>query len=497
MSTSRIRIWTDLPIAVIHPNIYGHFAEHVGRCIYEGIWVGSRSGIPDEGGIRIDVLAALKQVRTPVVRWPGGCFADTYHWRDGIGPRKHRPQTVNMWWRQAEPNEFGTDEFMQLCRLLGCEPYICVNVGAGSPQEAVDWLEYCNHAGDSTLSRARASHGDAKPYGVKYWGIGNENWGCGGRLTAADYAKEFVRFGSFMKAADPGVQLIACGCSPMDYQNPGLAGWNHDFCQSMPHGDLMDHLSIHRYFSRGRGSDFSDSEYHALFSDLISLERDIEQADQLLGYFYPDKSVGLAVDEWGAWHPSATVENGLEQENTLRDAVFAGAALNLFNRHAQRVTMTNIAQTINVLQSLAFTDGPRMFLTPTYHVYDMMRYHMGARVLTQEIDCPEFEGHPMGLRRKFSVPALSVSASVAGSKVLVTVANQTINQDIETCIELRGAKAAGVVGRVLNSASARDKNTFEAPKTIFPKRLKLEPAGGEIVHTFPAHSLTSLNISLG
>ena len=496
MSASRIRIWTDLPIATINPNIYGHFAEHLGRCIYEGIWVGSNSGIPDEGGIRIDVLAALKQLRTPVVRWPGGCFADAYHWRDGIGPKKHRPQTVNMWWRQAEPNEFGTDEYMQFCRSVGCEPYICVNVGSGSPREAVEWIEYCNYGGDSTLSRLRSSHGEAKPYGVKYWGIGNENWGCGGRLTAADYAKEFVRFGSFMKGADPGVQLIACGCTSADHQNPVFAGWNHEFCQAMPHADLLDHLSIHRYFSRGRAADFSDSEYHALFADLITLERDIQQADQLLGYFYPDKSVGLVVDEWGVWHPSAIVENGLEQENTLRDAVFAGAALNLFNRHAGRVTMANIAQTINVLQSLAFTDGPRMFLTPTYHVYDMMRYHMGARVLTQELECPEFEGHPIGLKRKFSVPVLSVSTSISGSKVLVTVANQTIDQDIETCIELRGVKAASAVGRVLNSNSARDRNSFDAPKTIFPKRLKLEPVGGEIVHTFPAHSFTSLNISL-
>ncbi len=496
MSGARIRIWTDLPKATINPNIYGHFAEHLGRCIYEGIWAGRRSDIPDEDGIRLDVLAALNQVRAPIIRWPGGCFADMYHWRDGIGPRKQRPPTVNTWWRQGEPNEFGTDEFMQFCRGVGCEPYICVNVGTGSPQEAVEWLEYCNHGGDSVLSRARVSHAGAKPHGVKYWGIGNENWGCGGRFTAADYAKEFVRFASFMKAADPTVQLIGCGCSPMDYQNPAFVAWNHEFCQAMPHADLIDQLSIHRYFSRGHGVNFSDSEYHALFADLISLERDVQQADQLLSYFYPDKFVGLAVDEWGLWHPSASVENGLEQENTLRDAVFAGAVLNLFNRYAHRVTMSNIAQTINVLQSLAFTDGRRMFLTPTYHIYDMMRYHMGARALTQEIECPEFEGHPVGLRRKFSVPALSVSASIAGSKVLVTVANQTINQDIEARLELRGAKPGGIVGRALNSATARDQNTFDAPKTIFPKRLKLEPSGGEIVHTFPAHSFTSLNISL-
>ena len=496
MSGARIRIWTDRPQATINPNIYGHFAEHLGRCIYEGIWEGRHRDVANEDGFRIDVLAALKQVRTPILRWPGGCFADMYHWRDGIGPRKQRPQTVNVWWRQSEPNAFGTDEFMKFCASVGCEPYICVNVGTGTPREAVEWLEYCNHGGDSALSRARASHAASKPHGVKYWGVGNENWGCGGRFAAVDYAKEFVRYASFMKAADPQVQLIACGCSPMDYQNPALVEWNHDFCRAMPHADLIDQLSIHRYFSRGHGAEFSDSEYHALFADLISMERDLQQADRLLGYFYPDKFVGIAVDEWGVWHPSATVESGLEQENTLRDAVFAGATLNLFNRYAHRVTMSNIAQTINVLQSLAVTDGARMVLTPTYHVYDMMRYHMGARLLTEEVECPEFEGHPVGLRKKFAVPGLSVSASISGSKVLVTVANQTIDQDIEARLDLRGAKPGSVVGRVLNSANARDRNTFGGPKTIFPKRLKLEPSGGEIVHVFPKHSFTSLNISL-
>jgi alpha-N-arabinofuranosidase len=331
---------------------------------------------------------------------------------------------------------------------------------------------------------------------VKYWGIGNENWGCGGGFTAADYAKEYARFATFLRAADPSAELIACGCSAMDYQHPEFVSWNHDFCQEMRHTNLLDHLSIHRYFHRGHGSQFSDSEYHALFADLLTLERDLRQADELLGYFYPDKFVGLAVDEWGVWHPSAVVDNGLEQENTLRDAVFTAAALNLFNRSAHRVTMANIAQTINVLQSLAVTDGARMFLTPTYHVYDMMRYHMGARLLTQEVECPEFEGHPVGLKRKCSAPVLSVSASIAGSKVLVTVANQALDQDVETRIELRGATLGGVIGRVLNANAPGDVNTFEAPKTIFPKRLKLEPVGDELVHMFPAHSVTSLNISL-
>ena len=500
MSAACIRVWTDRPKAAIHPNIYGHFAEHLGRCIYEGIWVGARSNTPNQDGIRLDVIAALKQLRAPVVRWPGGCFADMYHWKGGVGPPKKRPRTVNVWWRQAEPNTFGTDEFVGFCRTVGCEPYLCVNVGTGTPREAVEWLEYCNFGGDSSLSRRRAAAGrglpPASPYGVKYWGVGNENWGCGGHFTAPDYAKEYVRFASFLRAMDPSIELIACGCSPMDYKNASLVSWNHDFCEAMPRADLIDQLSIHRYFGRGHGSQFSDSEYLALFGDLITMERDLEQADELLGYFYPDKFVGLAVDEWGVWHPSAVVDNGLEQENTLRDAVFAGACLNLFNRHAGRVTMANLAQTINVLQCLGVTNGGRMCLTPTYHVYDMMRYHMGTQLLTHEVDCPAFEVHPVGLKAKHEAPYLSVSVSMARKKVLVTVANQTVDQDLETRIDLRGAAIASVMGRVLNSTDPRDTNTLDAPRTVFPKRIKRESLEGELVHVFPAHSFTSLNISL-
>jgi alpha-L-arabinofuranosidase len=497
MSQASIRLWTELPKARINPNIYGHFAEHLGRCIYEGIWVGQRSRIPNEQGMRLDVLAALKQLRAPVVRWPGGCFADAYHWRDGIGPVKDRPQTVNVWWKQAEPNAFGTDEFMRFCQAAGCEPYICLNVGSGTPQEALEWLEYCNFKGESTLTAMRAVNGSRAPYGVKYWGVGNENWGCGGRFTAKDYAKEYVRYATYLKALDPDIELIACGAASDRGGNPVFDNWNHDFCEEMRDGHLISHLSIHKYFGRGKGTAFTDAEYHALFGDLLALEHDIQQAERVLSYFYPDKSVGLIVDEWGMWHPNAVTDNGLEQKHTLRDAVFCGACLNLFNRYAHRVVMANIAQTINVLQCMAMTEGARMYLTPTYHVFDMMRPHMGARLLTQEIECPEYESRPAGMRRKQNVPNLSVSASLAGKRVFITVANQTVDQNLEASICLRDANIAGVTGRVLNSAGPRDTNSFKEPKTVAPKRLKLEAAGNELIHTFPAHSFTALAVTLG
>jgi alpha-L-arabinofuranosidase len=494
VSPARIKLWPNLAKARINPNIYGHFTEHLGRCVYEGLWVGPRAKMAHENGLRMDVLAALKQLRIPVVRWPGGCFADDYHWRNGIGA--DRPVTTNLWWQQSEPNEFGTDEFMRFCQTVGCAPYLVCNVGTGTPQEAREWLEYCNCGGDSALTRLRTENGAPAPYDVKFWGIGNENWGCGGRFQAKDYAAEYVRFAGYLKAVDAHVQLVACGASFGDYKNPVLNTWNHDFCAAMPHRDLIDHLALHRYFSRGKGIDFSDGDYRALFADVLAMERDLELTDAVLRYFYPDKTVGIMVDEWGMWHPEAKVENGLEQSHTLRDALLAGAVLNCFNRWSPRVTMANIAQTINVLQCLAMTDGHKMFLTPTYHVFEMMRPHMGAALLTQSVECPAYEAHPAGFIEKQSVPVLSVSASKSGSKILISVVNQSLDQDLETVIQLSEVKVGTVTGRVLTAKDPHEHNNFKHPKTVEPKRFKIDPVKGELTHVFPRHSFTALVLTL-
>jgi alpha-N-arabinofuranosidase len=495
MSLCTIRLCADMPGAVINPNIYGHFAEHSGRCIYEGIWVGPRSKIPNENGLRLDVLAALKQLRAPVIRWPGGCFAGTYHWRDGVGPADQRPQTANIRSQQAEPNTFGTGEFLQLCSAAGSEAFVCLNVGSGSVREALEWLEFCNHGGDTSITRLRSG----PPHGVKYWGIGSMPWGCGGGFSAADYAREYKRYATYLRAADPGIELAACGCG-----TDVSADWNYEFCEAMGRAALMDHLTIQRHFGCGHGQNFTDSEYHALFGDLVALERDLDLAGHVLASRFPGKHVGIVVDEWGLRHPEANADNGFEQANTVRDAVFAGAVLNLFNRRAARVSMANLAQAINVFQSIGVTEGGRMVLTPTYYVYDMMRYHMGSRSVPALVGCDCYaakEGHPPQLPGGVPTgcvptPHLSASASISGSKVLLTVANQTVDRDVEARIEVGGATIAAAIGRVLTSAGPRDCNTFETPKTVFPKRIKFEPVKGELVCVFPRHSFTSLNLSL-
>jgi alpha-L-arabinofuranosidase len=495
MRTSRIILWPELSGAVINPNIYGHFAEHLGRCIHEGIQV-SGKGIPHAGGIRLDVIAALKHLRAPVLRWPGGCFADDYHWRNGIGPKNRRPATTNIWWKQTEPNSFGTDEFMALCHATGAEPYICCNAGSGTPREAREWLEYCNFGGDSTLTRMRAKYGAPEPYNVKYWGVGNESWGCGGAFAPEDYAREYIRFANFLRTLDPNLQLIASGTNYEDYRTPVRNRWNHDFCQAMPHPHLINHIALHRYFKRGTGTGFSDSEYRALFADVLAMERDIDLTEAVLNYFYPDHFVGIIVDEWGMWHPEATTENGLEQQHTLRDALLAASVLNLFNRRADRVTMANLAQTVNVLQCMAMTNGADLFLTPTYHVFDMMRPHMGAALVRQAVECPIYESHAIGFPQKQEVPCLSVSASLSGKKIRLTVVNQALDKDIECQIATREAAISDVSGRELNAEDPREHNSFETPKAVKPARIQADPVKGALTYTFPAHSFTAFSLTL-
>ena len=501
---SKLTIRLDKVIGIINPNIYGHFAEHLGRCIYPGIWVGENSKIPNLEGLRKDVVEALKAINPPVVRWPGGCFADSYHWRDGVGPVDQRPRRPNIWWGGEDSNEFGTDEFIKFCRSICAEPYICLNVGSGSPREALSWLEYCNYAGNSSLARLRAENGHPEPYKVKYWGVGNENWGCGGSFDPVYYAWEYRRFATYLKRADPSIQLIACGHISRD--------WNLRFMEAMRnHIYLLDHLSIHYYFrspSFGDDIKFTDEEYLNLLFDVQNLKYQIQQAINIVDFFSEKrKNIGIVVDEWGTWHPQATVESGLYQQNTLRDAILAAVVLNLFNRYSSKIVMANIAQTVNVLQSLCLTKGKKTILTPTYYIYDLYKSHMGNYALEVETQSPIImEAHsptsssPRFTGRKLEpLQALDASASLSkdGKRLTITLVNQSLDEDLETKIILSGDKEVKEGELViLNAHDVRDHNDFDAPNNVTPREEPIKMKRKILNYVVPKHSVNRFNLTL-
>jgi len=475
---------------LINPNLYGHFIEHLGRCIEEGIWVGPESSIPNTEGLRNDTVAAFKALNPPVLRWPGGCFADLYHWEDGIGPRERRPRRVNAWWYKEEDNHFGTDEFLQFCRLTGAEPYICGNVGSGSPREMMNWVEYCNYGGDSHYARLRAQYGHPEPYGVKYWGVGNENWGCGGAYDPECYAREYRRYALYLRRLDPSLQLIACGHTTRD--------WNLRFLETLGRLDLLDHLSIHRYYGCGHETEFTDQEYYDLYLRALQVDADIRRTEELLSFFGQGRFIGLVVDEWGVWHPQAKNPDGLYQQNTLRDALVAASVLDVFNRWAAKVTMANLAQTVNVLQCVIQTEGAKMWLTPTYHVFSLYRPHQGATSLRVDLECDSVAvRNPEG--RAASLPVLSASASRHGERgeLTLTVTNRHLTEPQEVAVRLRGEAALGE-GRqwVLTAEDVRMVNRAEQPEAVVPTGSPFPPGKAEFTLVLPPKSLTTLVVPL-
>jgi len=422
--TDTVRVHEE-SVGRIEPGIYGHFAEHLGRCIYGGLWVGEDDAVETVDGVRTDTLELLQDLETPVLRWPGGCFADDYHWEDGVGPREERPDRRNLWWAQGrdkapeESNDFGTDEFLALCESIDAEPYLAANVGSGDPGEATDWIEYCNYDGETTLAERRRENGREEPYGVAYWGIGNENWGCGGNYAPAEYARDYRRFATYMRAAgrtlcEEDLEFIACGDTSDE--------WNREFLRELgEEAHMVDHLSVHRYYEAGAATDFSDEQYYRLFADSLQLADDIERAAATVEAHAPGSDIGIIVDEWGVWHPDA--ESGLEQPNTVRDAVSAAGVLDIFNRHADAVTMANIAQTVNVLQCLVETDEERAWATPTYRVFDLYEPHIGATARRSTVETEErnpAEDLP-------AVPLVSASVSESEGGTFVTLSNRDLD----------------------------------------------------------------------
>lgn len=485
--------------AHIRPEVYGNFSEHLGRCIYEGVFVGKDSPIPNVNGMRCDVVDALKRMHLPALRWPGGCFADTYHWMDGIGPVAQRKRIVNTnWGGVVEDNSFGTHEFMELCRQVGCEPYINGNLGSGTVREMSEWVEYMTSDGESPMSELRRQNGQQAPWKVKYFGVGNENWGCGGNMTADYYADEYRRYQTYLNNyGDNKLYKIACGpgTSP---ENP-----NYDWTDTLMRkaGRMMDGLSLHYYTTigsdwnhKGHATGFTQDDYYDTIGKCYFMEQLLTGHSAIMDRYDPDRRVGLIVDEWGTWFDvePGTNPGFLYQQNTMRDAMVAGVTLNCFNKHAARVHMANIAQLINVLQAVALTDGERMLLTPTFHVFEMYAAHQGAELVESHID-DETRTAPNG----FVLPGVSESASVdAQGRLNVTLCNTALDaaKPVEMLLDSSDMKL--VEGRILTGAMG-DFNDFDAPERVHSDEFDAVAcdkavSGTEVRFTLPACSVVRL-----
>ena len=466
----KIIIDTDVKQGTINKNIYGHFAEHLGRCIYEGIWVGEDSSIPNTRGIRNDVVAALKNIKIPVLRWPGGCFADEYHWKDGIGPKEERKRMINTHWGGVvENNHFGTDEFLDLCEQLECEPYICGNVGSGTVQEMQEWVEYVTFDGESPMANLREKNGRKKPWSLKYFGVGNENWGCGGHMRPEFYADLYRRYQTYVRSYGSNkIYKIACGANVADYK------WTDVLMREA--AGFMDGLSLHYYTvpgdswqNKGSATDFTEAEWNKTISKSLFMEELITKHSTIMDKYDPNKRVGLIVDEWGTWYNVEPNTNPgfLYQQNTLRDALVAGITFNIFNNHCDRVRMANIAQTINVLQAVVLTDKEKMILTPTYHVFEMYKVHQDAELLRTTVVSENSS-------KSKNSTGVSVSASKdANGNIHLTICNSDLEKQVEIDIDLRGEYGIKELsGRVLSDDKMNAHNTFDKPEDIKPKALE-------------------------
>jgi len=456
----KLVINADIKKGKINKNIYSHFSEHLGRCIYEGIWVGEDSDIPNIKGYRTDVVEALKKLKIPVLRWPGGCFADEYHWEDGIGPKEKRPYMINTHWGGVvENNHFGTHEFFELCELIGAEPYISGNLGSGTVQEMQQWIEYMTFDGESPMADLRRENGRQEPWKLKYFGIGNENWGCGGNMRAQYYADLYKRYATYVRNfGDNTIYKIACGPNGDDYN------WTEVLMKEAGH--LLHGLSLHYYTvptgswtgSKGSATEFDEKEWFKTLKHTLLMEEYVTKHSVVMDKYDPEKKVGLIVDEWGAWCDVETGTNPgfLYQQNTLRDALIAGINLNIFNNHCDRVQMANIAQIVNVLQALILTEGDKMLLTPTYHVFDMYKVHQDAHLLSVDFENEEY------ICNGEKIPQINVSSSQDNEgKIHVSICNLNPTKDIEVDIDIRGVVAQSISGKVLTAQAINAMNTFE------------------------------------
>lgn len=478
----------------INKELQGHFSEHLGRCIYEGIYVGEDSSVPNTNGMRNDVVEALREMQIPVLRWPGGCFADEYHWMDGIGPKESRKKMINTHWGGVlEDNSFGTHEFMELCRQLGCKAYVNGNVGSGTVREMSEWVEYMTFDGVSPMADLRKKNGRKEPYTVDYFGVGNENWGCGGSMLPEYYANEYRRYQTYVRvySQERPIYKIACGPSEGDYE------WTETLMRLA--GGYMNGLSLHYYTlpgeweKKGSATEFGEAEWYRTLRKTLYMDELISRHGAIMDKYDKEKRVGLIVDEWGTWYDCEPGTNPgfLYQQNTMRDALVAGINLNIFNKHCDRVKMANIAQLVNVLQAVILTEGDRMLLTPTYHVFNMYKHHQEGELLDSHMETEE-----IGVEED-KVPNLQESVSVdQDGRIHITINNLSVSEAYEVETVLAQASVREVKGTIL-TGGMRDYNTFEEPERVRPKEFTdYSLQDGRLTFRLPACSVLHLEIGV-
>ena len=498
---AKLVINAERKLSHINKELQGHFSEHLGRCIYEGLYVGENSEIPNVNGMRTDVVEALKQIRIPVLRWPGGCFADEYHWKDGIGPKEGRKKIVNTHWGGVvEDNSFGTHEFFELCRQLGCETYINGNMGSGTVQEMSEWVEYMTFEGVSPMADLRTKNGHKEAWTVDYFGVGNENWGCGGNMNPDFYGNMYRRYQTYVRnyAGNKPIKKIACGANVDDYE------WTEEvmkttFRRNEPgqHG-FMDGLSLHYYthpggwLNKGSATEFDEKKWYQTMKKTWYMDELITRHGAIMDKYDPKKEVGMIVDEWGTWFEvePGTNPGFLYQQNTMRDALVAGINLNIFNKHSDRVKMANIAQMINVLQAVILTEGSKMIKTPTYHVFDMYKYHQDADLLDSTL-----ETEIVGLEEENMVPNLSELVSIDADGVMnITMTNLDLEHAYPIETTILGKKVESIKAQIVTQ-EMHAKNTFEDPENVTVQSFEgVEKVHAGIKFTIPACSV--LHIAL-
>jgi len=523
-SDAHIEILVGEPIGEISPNIYGQFTEHIGGVIYDGVWVGQNSKIPNLYGIRTELVERMKQIHVPVIRWPGGCFADSYDWKDGVGPTSKRPRRTNFWEvdpdaarlhekgpQVFESNEFGTNEFVRFCRLTGAQPYLAANLRSLSPLEFDHWVEYCNSpAGSTALAEVRAAAGFAEPFQVRYWGVGNESWGCGGNFTPEQYASEFRRFTSWIPRYGVELELIGSGPSDNDID------WTHRFFEQLYSSPAYDNRSftgwsVHHYswnVGRGKTNDWNRSKGDALQFDAVDWYEMLREANRMeqivhdqwaaMGQYDVDHRIKLVVDEYGPWHREGTEldpSHIFGQQITIRDALVTALTLDTFNRNAEKVGMAMCAQLVNNLNALFLAHEDRFLATPNFHVFAMYAAHQGAQAVRVEFSAPEVQYQRDGKQARFW--GLNGSASRKGNVLTLTVVNPDLSKAIETEIAIRGASITQATGIVLAAQDMHAHNTFDQPDAVKPSPLAAAVNGDRVNVSTPAASVIKLEVSLG